>query len=248
MKTAVVTGGASGLGLACAHHLVGAGWHVAVLDAALDAALEAGGAEIEGDRLRSAVGDVTDEAGFVAVLDTLLNGWPPLRGLVNSAGMARDIAFMETDAALFRKIMDVNVTGTFIASKACAARMAAGGAIVNFSSVSGLRGNKGRVAYGASKAAVVSMTQVMAVELAGRGIRVNALAPGPIDTAMTKAMHSSADREQWTRLMALKRYGTPEEIAGLVAFLLSDETAFVTGTTMIADGGFMAAGLMPDVD
>ena len=244
MKTAVVTGGASGLGLACARHLMGADWHVAVLDAALDAA----GAELEGDRLRYAIGDVTDEAGFDALLASLLDGWPPLKGLVNCAGMARDIPFMETDAALFRKIMDVNVTGTFIASRACAARMAAGGAIVNFSSVSGLRGNKGRIAYGASKAAIVSMTQVMAVELAGRGIRVNALAPGPIDTAMTKAMHTSVDREKWTRLMALKRYGTPEEIAGLVAFLLSDETAFVTGTTMVADGGFMAAGLMPHKD
>jgi len=238
MKTAVVTGGASGIGLACARHLADAGWHVAVIDAAQ--------AELEGDRFRVALGDVTDEAGFDAAVASLLDGWPPLKGLVNSAGIARDLPAMATDVALFRKIMDVNITGTFIASKCGAARMAAGGAIVNLSSVSGLRGNKGRVAYGASKAAIVSMTQVMAVELAGRGIRVNAVAPGPIETALVKTMHSAADREQWTRLMALKRYGTPEEIAAVVAFLLSDEAAFVTGTTVVADGGFMAAGLMPD--
>lgn len=240
MKTAVVTGGASGLGLACAHHLADVGWHVAVIDASP--------AELQGDRLRAGLGDVTDETGFDTALAPLLDGWPPLKGLVNSAGIARDIPFMKTDAALFRKIMDVNVTGTFIASKACVARMAAGGAIVNLSSVSGLRGNKGRIAYGASKAAIVSMTQVMAVELAERGIRVNALAPGPIETTLVKAMHTAADREKWTRLMALKRYGTPEEIAGLVAYLLSDAAAFVTGTTMVADGGFMAAGVMPDGD
>ena len=238
LKTAIVTGGASGIGLASAHHLAGAGWHVAVVDAALP--------ELDGDRFRSALGDVTDEAGFEAAVAPLLDGWPPLKGLVNSAGIARDEPLMSTDAALFRKIMDVNVTGTFIASKACAARMAAGGAIVNLSSVSGLRGNKGRVAYGASKAAILSMTQVMAVELAGRGIRVNAVAPGPIETALVKAMHSPADREQWTRLMALKRYGTPEEIAAVVGFLLSEDASFVTGTTVTVDGGFMAAGLMPD--
>ncbi len=238
MKTAVVTGGASGIGMACAQRLAGAGWHVAVIDAAQ--------AEFEGDRFRAGIGDVTDETGFEAAIATLLDGWPPLKGLVNSAGIARDVPLMATDAALFRKIMDVNVTGTFIASKACAARMAQGGAIVNLSSVSGMRGNKGRVAYGASKAAIDSMTQVMAVELAGRGIRVNAVAPGPVETAMVKAMHSAADREQWTRLMAMKRYGTPEEIAAVVAFLLSDEAGFVTGTTVVADGGFMAAGLMPD--
>lgn len=238
MKTAVVTGGASGIGLASAHRLADAGWHVAVIDAVK--------AEFDGDRCRSGLGDVTDEAGFEAAIAPLVDGWPPLKGLVNSAGIARDVPAMATDAALFRKIMDVNVTGTFIASKACAARMASGGAIVNLSSVSGLRGNKGRVAYGASKAAIISITQVMAVELADRGIRVNAVAPGPIETALANTMHSAADREQWTRLMALKRYGTPEEIAAVVAFLLSDEAGFVTGTTVIADGGFMAAGLMPD--
>lgn len=238
MKTAMVTGGASGIGLACAQRLAGAGWHVAVIDAVH--------AEFEGARCRAGVGDVTDEAGFEAAIARLLDGWPPLKGLVNSAGIARDVPLMATDAALFRKIMDVNVTGTFIASKACAARMEEGGAIVNLSSVSGMRGNKGRIAYGASKAAIGSMTQVMAVELAGRGIRVNAVAPGPVETALVKAMHSAADREQWTRLMALKRYGTPDEIAAVVAFLLSDEAGFVTGTTVIADGGFMAAGLMPD--
>ncbi|MFW6077214.1 MAG: SDR family NAD(P)-dependent oxidoreductase, partial [Hyphomicrobiales bacterium] len=86
----------------------------------------------------------------------------------------------------------------------------------------------------------------MAVELAERGIRVNAVAPGPIETALIESLHTAADREKWTRLMALKRYGTPEEIAGAVAYLLSDEAGFVTGTTLVADGGFMAAGVMPD--
>lgn len=238
MKTALVTGGASGIGLACAQHLAGENWHVAIVDAAA--------AELKGHRFRADIADVTDEMGISTAIDRLLAGWPPLKGLVNCAGIARDIPMMETEPALFRKIMDVNVLGTFVASKACAARMQDGGAIVNMSSVSGLRGSKGRVAYGASKAAIAGMTQVMAVELAARGIRVNAVAPGPVETPLVKEMHTASDRAQWTCRMPIPRYGTPEEIAGIVAFLLSDAAAFMTGTTVIVDGGFMAAGIMPD--
>jgi NAD(P)-dependent dehydrogenase (short-subunit alcohol dehydrogenase family) len=232
VRTVLVTGGASGIGLACARHLAGENWHVATLDAAT--------AELKGDGFRADIADVTDETGVAAAVDRLLAGWPPLEGLVNCAGIARDIPMMETEPALFRRIMDVNVLGTFVASKACAARMRDGGAIVNMSSVSGLRGNKGRVAYGASKAAILGMTQVMAVELAARGIRVNAVAPGPVETPLVKEMHTAADRAQWTSRMPLARYGTPEEIAGVVAFLLSDAAAFVTGANLVVDGGWSA--------
>jgi NAD(P)-dependent dehydrogenase (short-subunit alcohol dehydrogenase family) len=121
-----------------------------------------------------------------------------------------------------------------------------GGAIVNISSVSGLRGSKGRVAYGASKGAVVTMTQVLANDLANLGIRVNAIAPGPIETPMVKQVHSEADRALYMRYVPMARYGEPKEIATAVAFLLDDEAAgYITGEILAVDGGYRGAGIIP---
>jgi NAD(P)-dependent dehydrogenase (short-subunit alcohol dehydrogenase family) len=124
---------------------------------------------------------------------------------------------------------------------------AAGGAIVNIASVSGLRGNIGRTAYGASKGAVVTMTQVMAVELAPDNIRVNAIAPGPVETAMVRAMHTSEARQNWLTRVPQRRYGEPQEIARAAAFLLDEEqSSYVTGHVLAVDGGFLAGGLLPE--
>jgi NAD(P)-dependent dehydrogenase (short-subunit alcohol dehydrogenase family) len=138
------------------------------------------------------------------------------------------------------------VIGSFVVARAAARAMAKrkAGAIVNIASVSGLRGSKGRVAYGTSKGAVVTMTQVMATDLARHGIRVNALAPGPVETPMVKAVHTDADRRTWMRFVPMRRYGTPAEMASVIAFLLDDtQSGYVTGEIIAADGGFRGGGI-----
>jgi len=144
--------------------------------------------------------------------------------------------------------LDINLVGTFVVARDVSRLMKAhgGGAIVNIASVSGLRGNVGRSAYGASKGGVVTLTQVMACELAPDNIRVNAIAPGPIETPLVKEMHDDIVRAGWLRHIPQRRYAAPEEITGAASFLLDEtKSSFVTGHILNVDGGFMAAGLLP---
>jgi NAD(P)-dependent dehydrogenase (short-subunit alcohol dehydrogenase family) len=246
---ALITGGASGIGLATAERLLAAGWKVAVADRderALDAQRERlGGTQ----NVFLAQLDVTDEAAVQSAVAEVLDALGGLDGVVNSAGIAADVPALETPVDLFRRIMDVNVTGTFIVARAAAQVMKdrGGGAIVNMASVSGLRGSKGRSAYGASKGGVIVLTQVLANDLARYGIRVNAVAPGPVDTPMVKAMHVDKDRALWARHMPMRRYGEPGEIASVIEFLLDGtRSSFMTGEVVAVDGGFSGAGIIAD--
>jgi NAD(P)-dependent dehydrogenase (short-subunit alcohol dehydrogenase family) len=144
-------------------------------------------------------------------------------------------------------MLEVNLIGSFVISREAARHMRARGAgsIVNIASVSGIMGNKGRVAYGASKGGVLTMTKVMAVELASIGIRVNAVAPGPIETPMVQEIHTPEVRAAWMTTVPQRRYGSPAEIAGAAIFLLDDrKSSYVTGQTICVDGGFTAAGII----
>jgi NAD(P)-dependent dehydrogenase (short-subunit alcohol dehydrogenase family) len=247
-RTVVITGAGSGIGLACAGYQLSLGWQVALIDrdaAALDKAREILGRPQE---TLSLCLDVSDEAAVDNGL-AAASKLAPVRGLINSAAIGADRRFEDTSVETFRKILDVNVLGSFIVARAAvrAMREAGGGAIVNLASVSGLRGNIGRTAYGASKGAIITMTQVMAVELAAENIRVNAIAPGPIETAMVRAMHTSEARQNWVSRVPQRRYGDPYEIARAAAFLLDDEqSGYITGHVLAADGGFLAGGLLPD--
>jgi NAD(P)-dependent dehydrogenase (short-subunit alcohol dehydrogenase family) len=249
-RAAIVTGGASGIGLATVERLIAAGWHVGALDR--DAAALAKLHSAHGDSVRVGTLDVTDESAADAAVAEMAAAFGRLDGVVNSAGIGLDRPALDTSVEQFRKVLDVNVIGTFIVGRAAARIMKQQGqdsgqtcSIVNIASISGMRGSKGRAAYGASKGAVITLTQVMAVELARHGIRVNAIAPGPVDSPMVQQVHTPAVRRAYAHHVPMRRYGISDEIAAAIAFLLDGaQSAYVTGTVLPVDGGYAGAGLM----
>ena len=247
-QTIFITGGASGIGLAIARAALEEGWCAVVSDRdqrQLDRSREALAAFGESARFERL--DVTDEEGVRRAIEACELSFGPLTGLVNSAGIGEDVPFLETSTALMRRMLEVNLVGTFIVGREAARRMrdGAGGSIVNIASISGIRGNSGRAAYGAAKGGVLTLTKVMAVELAPVHIRVNALAPGPVETPLVRAMHSEESRARWTRMVPQRRYAAPEELAGAAVFLLDGaRSSFVTGQTLAVDGGLTAAGML----
>lgn len=239
-KVALVTGGLSGIGGAIAERFGAEGARVIAADIAAPAGAVDPSVEVAPLRL-----DVSDPAMVEAAIAEVLGKYGRIDCLVHAAGIGRDIPFLETGIAEFDRIIAVNLRGTFLVGQACARAMRdqGGGSIVNIASVSGMRGNVGRSAYGASKGGVVILSQVMAVDLAAYGIRVNVIAPGPVDTPLVARMHSSAIRGRWTDHTPLGRYAQPEEIAGAAVYLCSDDASYATGIVLPVDGGFSGSGL-----
>ncbi len=229
-RCAVVTGAASGIGRATAEHLVRAGWTVAGVD------LSWPDEEVP---FRRYPADVTDESSISAAVAQADDELGPVRGLVASAGVIEVVDPLQMEPAAFRRVLDVNVTGTFLAAQACARLMAGhgGGSIVTISSVSGLLAAPNRAAYSASKGAVIALTRSLAVDLAGRGIRVNAIAPGSVSTPLFASVQSPELQRAVLSSIPMGRFGSPEEVAAVAGFLLGEETAFVTGQTWGVDGG-----------
>lgn len=246
-QTVLVTGGASGIGLAIVRAVLAEGWTPVVVDLKQEAldrcARDLGEAA---DRAAFERVDISDETAVVEMVGRYASGPRTLTGVVNSAGLGIDCKVMDTTVAEFRRILDVNLIGSFVVAREVARVLQAhgGGSIVNISSVSGIQGNQGRMAYGASKAGVDGMTRIMASELADENIRVNAIAPGPIETPMVKEMHSADMRAGWEERVPMRRYGAPEEIASVATFLLDGaKSGYITGQTFRVDGGFTMAGL-----
>jgi NAD(P)-dependent dehydrogenase (short-subunit alcohol dehydrogenase family) len=165
--------------------------------------------------------------------------------LVNNAGIAIFKPILETTPEDWARVLAVNLTGPFLAAQAAAPIMAegGGGAMVNITSISGLRASTLRVAYGTSKAGLAHLTKQQAVEFASLRIRVNAVAPGPVDTAMAKAVHTPEIRADYHDHLPLNRYGLEAELAEAVFFLCSDRASYLTGQVIAVDGGFDATGI-----
>lgn len=239
----VVTGGASGIGEATVLALIDEGVTVTILDASADAIARAED-RLSGEDVLALICDVTDEEEVAECLSQAVDAFGPITGLVNCAGIARDIPAEKTSAEMFRQILDVNLTGSFIVCRAALDQMGDTLSIVNLASVSGIRANAGRVAYGASKAGVILMSQVLANEWGASGVRVNVVAPGPVDTPLISSLHTVDDRKLWTAQIPLRRYGRTEEVASAILFLLSPAAGYINGHVLTVDGGFSASGII----
>ena len=245
-KAAIVTGGANGIGREIASSLAAVGAAVVVADRdGAGAETVAGEISATGGRAVGRTVDVRDPAGCEALVAAAREAFGRLDVLVTSAGIACSRPFLRTPLELWQETLAVNLTGTFLCCQAAPAMVEAGGGrIITLASVSGQRGGTGRAAYGASKGGVITLTQVMAVELAQHNITVNAISPGPVETPMVAAMHTPADRSAWLGSVPARRYGTPAEVAAAAAFLASDEASYITGHVLNVDGGFGAAGVI----
>jgi NAD(P)-dependent dehydrogenase (short-subunit alcohol dehydrogenase family) len=244
-KAALITGAARGIGLATAKRFLAEGWRVALLD-------------IEGELLHGAVAalanpdatlalhcDVSDAGAVAAAMETVSRRFGRLDALVNNAGVAVFAPLLETSEADWSRILAVNLTGPFLCTKAAAPLMRehGGGAVVNITSISAVRASTLRSAYGTSKAGLAHLTKQLAVELASLGIRVNGVAPGPVETAMAKAVHTPEIRADYHDAIPLNRYGLEEELAEAVFFLCCERSSYITGQILAVDGGFDAAGI-----
>ncbi len=238
-RSAIITGAAQGIGLAIARTLSRHGASVVLADVDADAAQAAASAITEEGGVASAVAtDVTDEQQVEQVVDHSLQTYGRLDVYVNNAGITRDASMFKMTLAQFRTVIDTHLQGAWLCTRAAAAAMrkGGGGSIVNISSTSGKTGVFGQTNYSAAKAGMVGLTKAAAREVARYGIRVNAIQPGLIRTAMTEAL----PQHVWDQKLAevpLGRSGEPEEIGNAVLFLASDLASYMTGSVIEVHGG-----------
>jgi 3-oxoacyl-[acyl-carrier protein] reductase len=246
-KVAIVTGSGRGIGREIALRFAAEGAKVIVAD--IDANTAQATANLicdAGQAARSVPVDIATAGSVEELIHQTLAHFGRLDILVNNAGVALNKPVLSTTLEEWQRLLNVNLTGTFLCAQAAARVMVrqGRGRIVNVASISGQRGGQGRAAYGAAKAGVIQLTRVMAVELGSRGVTVNAVSPGPVDTDQSRSTHTPATRRSYHERIPVGRYGELAEIAAAALFLASDEASFVNGAILNVDGGFNAAGLM----
>ncbi len=246
---AVITGGARGIGLACAHWFLAQEHRVALIDIdndTLQLTLVDLAARVRAGELLGLHADVSSPQAMADAFARIDAAFGRIDALVNNAGVAVFKRIDDTTWDEWKYVMNTNLDGPFLCTQAAVPIMqrgGRGGAVVNIASISGLRASTMRVAYGTSKAAVIHLTRQQAVEYGDAGIRVNCVAPGPVDTAMAKLVHTAAIRADYRDAIPLARYGTPEEMAQTIGWLCSPAASYINGQTLAADGGFDASGI-----
>ena len=240
-KTALVTGAARGIGLATTKLFLDEGYRVAMIDRDAPALAEVA----EGlTGILPVVCDVSQPDQVEAMVTQVIDSFSRIDALVNNAGVADFGPLAETTFERWREVMETNLDGVFLVSQTCRCPLIAPhGAIVNIASISGLRASTLRVAYGTSKAGVMHITQQQAAELGEFGVRANCVAPGPVKTKLSMAVHSPQIITAYHDAIPLGRYGSEREIAEVIVFLCSDKASYVTGQTIAVDGGFESTGI-----
>ena len=239
MKNALVTGGSGAIGAAICRRLAADGCHVYIHahSGLLVAQTLADAIRADGGSAQVLTFDVTDSAAVAAVLSPLVED-QPIQIVVNNAGIHDDAVFPGMRAEQWHRVIDVSVNGFFNVTQSLMMPMIRSrwGRIINVSSIAALTGNRGQVNYSAAKGALNSATKSLALEVAGRGITVNAVAPGIIDTSMSESVF---DAQDIARLVPMKRAGTPAEVADLIGFLASMQAAYITGQIISINGGII---------
>lgn len=246
-QVALITGSGRGIGREIALRFAREGARVVVADLdessahAVAAEIVAAGGEALAIEL-----DVAEPALVNAAIAATLQRFGRIDVLVNNAGIGSCERVLDLTLEEWERNLRINLTGTFLCAQAAARAMIkqGSGRIINIASISGQRGGVGRAAYGAAKAGVIQLTRVMAVELAARGVGVNAISPGPIDTDQSRGTHTPGTRRAYLDRIPQKRYGEGWEIAAAAVFLASSDSSFVAGHVLNVDGGFDAAGLI----